>query len=348
MNSRFRIVNQAEQLQEGLFGQVFLYIFEVLPWLDTHGLQPDWAVRSALYGRPENDLVVPGLLELNYAPPAGILPEENLLTLRERHSVALGNDWDYVGELWKKYFRLSANVRRAAESYPNLEGALGLHYRGTDKNTSLVETNYVSAEDFLTLAGDFIAKHPAIRTVFLATDEKGFVEKFRAQHPSLQVVNTGEVTHHKHVGVQDDFAKGEHALLDCLLLSRCRYLLKCQSALSAFAKVLNPKLEAYRISANKLAYWNLGAPYFPDGNLPKLTSSDPECQKILKRLSEGDWTLDVMAMKRYGPSFRFQKRKGYMRRAKSENRWELPLWSWDGLHWRWDARVARLRNWLGY
>jgi hypothetical protein len=347
MNQKIKISTAASELQEGLFGQVFLWVFEILPYLDGQGIRPEWAIRSALYGKPDDFLVIPGLLELNYEPEAGASREVNLEELRRGHRVALGNDWDYIGALWRKFFRLPDRIRKQADEFPVLDRALGLHYRGTDKNKALIETNYVSEEDFLALVRDFIATHPAIELIFIATDEHEFVEKVRAQHPDLRVVNSGAVTHHKDLGKQDNFAKGEHAMLDCLLLSRCQYVVKCQSALSAFAKVLNPRLEAYRISANKLVYWNMGAPYFPDGHLPRLTSQDAGCQKILARLFDGDWTQDVVAAKQYGKRFRFQKRKGYMRRAHGANYWSFPLWSWDGLHWRMDMKISAIRNRIG-
>jgi hypothetical protein len=347
MSQKIKISTSASELQEGLFGQVFLWVLEILPYLDNHGIRPEWAIRSALYGRPDDFLVIPGLLEPNYEPAAGASREVPLKELRLDHLVALGNDWDYISALWWKFFRLPERILRRADELPALGRALGLHYRGTDKNKSLVETNHVSKEDFLELVRDFIATHPDIELIFIATDENDFVEKVRARHPNLRVVNSGAVTHHKDLGREDNFAKGEHALLDCLLLSRCRYVVKCQSALSAFAKVFNPRLEAYRISANKLVFWSMGAPYFPDGHLPRLTSRDAGCQKILARLFDGDWTQNVVAAKQYGKQFQFQKRKGYVRRANHANQWGFPLWSRDGLHWRVDNKISAIRNRIG-
>jgi len=347
MSNKIKISTAADQLQEGLFGQVFLWVFEILPYLDEDDIRPEWAIRSALYGRPDDFLVIPGLLELNYEPAKGPAMEVNLETMHDDHKATLGNDWEYVSGLWHKFFRVPDRIRRKADEFPALDGALGLHYRGTDKNKATIETNYVSEEDFLALVRDFIATHPAIDLIFIATDENGFVDKVRAQHPTIRIVNSGKVTHHKHLDREDNFAKGEHAILDCVLLSRCKYLLKCQSALSAFAKVLNPKLEAYRLSANKLVYWNMGAPYFPDGQLRQYASQNTECQKILARLFEGDWTQNIVAAKKYGKPFQFKKRKGYMRRARSANKWAFPLWSWDGIRWRMDMRIDALRNRIG-
>ncbi|MGD0252743.1 MAG: hypothetical protein ABSC01_08610 [Verrucomicrobiota bacterium] len=342
MSDKIRISTAPEQLQEGLFGQVFLWVFEILPYLDCQGIFPAWAIRSTLYGAPEDFVVIPGLLEVNYDAGAENFQDVNLQDLRDRHVVTLGNDWDYAAQLWRKYFRWPARVSWRADEFPPLSQALGIHYRGTDKNKSLVETNYVSPEDFLALVRDFVATHPDIGTIYVASDENAFVEKVRAQHSSLRIFNSGEVTHHKDKAIENNFSKGDHALLDCLLLSRCKYLLKCQSALSGFAKILNPRLEAYRVSANKLAPWCFGNPYFPDAFLPKLTSQNPECQKILAGLLAGDWTQDRKAGKKFGGVFRYKTRKESMRKDRG-----VPKWSWDGLHLRLDSRLARLARKLG-
>ncbi len=347
MSEALKIYTRVDDLAEGLFGGIFNCILEILPYLDDNGLRPSWEIRSRLYGRPDDYIVVPGLLELNYQPTAGISREVNLRDLREHQQAVMGSDLEYIGSIWNKFFCVPNWINRQADEFPALDRALGLHYRGTDKNKATIETNFVSMEDFLTLTGDFIATHPDINLILIATDENAFVEQVQARHPGLRVVNSGKVTHHKDLAGQDGFAKGGHAMLDCVLLSRCKYLLKCQSALSGFAKLLNPRLEAYRIAANKLVYWNFGAPYVPDGYLPKLTSRDPACQQILARLFADDWLDNKLAVKRYGTPFKYLKRKGYVRRARPEDFCRIPLWSWDGLYSRLDRRIDRLRNWIG-
>ena len=304
-------MSRPRDLREGLFGQVFLFVFEVLPYLDERNVMPAWAIRSMLYGCPENDyLVIPGLLELNYnlENTARGFEDVSLRRLRKHATVALGNDWSYVSALWKKYFRIPDRIIERADTFPKLDKALGFHYRGTDKNQSSVETNFVSQEDFMELAEDFLEAHPEIETILIASDEISFSEKLRTKYPRINIVSSGEVIHHKDLSVQNSFAKGDHAVLDCLLLSRCKYLLKCQSALSGFAKVINPDIQAYRISANKLAPWNMEIPYFPDGYLPKYQSENPRSREILTRLFADDWTDNEAVAEKFGKLLRFGKR----------------------------------------
>jgi hypothetical protein len=82
-------------------------------------------------------------------------------------------------------------------------------------------------------------------------------------------------------------------------------VLKCSSALSGFAKVLNPRLEAYRVSASKLF---TDIPYFPEAYIPRLTSQDPECRGILERQFAGDWLDDPSGGVRFKRPFRTQSR----------------------------------------
>lgn len=331
------ISSSPEELQEGLFGQIILWTFEILPHLDATGQQPAWAIRSRLYGSGADPVVIPGLLETAYPAPTPAGPLVPFAHLRDNHAAILGHDWPYLAGLWARYFRLPARIHTRAADYPALNQALGLHFRGTDKNRASVETNPVTAEEFLTLAEDFIATHPGITTLYLASDEPTFLAQTRLRFPKLQIVASGTAAHHKSAPDEELFAKGDHALLDCLLLSRCRYVLKCQSALSGFAKILNPDLEIYRISANKLAHWSHGIPYFPDAYLPQLTSRNPACQQILTRLLTGDWTEDPVARRRYGKVFRHRRRPHYIRLGD-----ELPLWSPHQLERFWDRLCARL------
>ncbi len=330
-----KISTTPEQIKDGLFGAIFVQMLEVLPVLDEKKLWPNWAIRSVLYGAPPDSIIVPGLLELNYRPGNGDGEETNLAAVREKYAVTLGNDWAYLSLIWHKYFRLPKRVLDRADQFTGLSQALGLHYRGTDKNKATGETNFVSQDNFLVLARDFVSSHPEIDTILIATDENAFVRRIEAEFKSLRVLHSGNVTHHKTLETGNNLAHGEHALLDCLLLSRCKYLLKCQSALSGFAKIFNPKVRAYRLSANMPWFWDI--PNFPDAHLPKLTSQNPECQRILARLFAGDWTYDQLMRKKFGGTYQYKQRRRYMRKESS-----FSPWSVDGLAMRFDRLSDRL------
>lgn len=308
---RLRIWTAPEDLEEGLFGQVLLWVFEVLPWLAERGIAPEWDIRSKLYGLGPDWRVLPGLFDVR--PPADLagqrpgrpwLRSQRLLSVRVAHVHVLGNDWQALHGLWSRYFQVPQAIQDRAAALGLSDRTLGLHYRGTDKNSS-PDTNPVSLADFQHLAEAFLAEHPGLDMVFLATDEP---EAFRRLGPRLSgrpVVYLGDVGFHKS-GLPDQ-GRAERALLDCWLLSRCAAVLKCSSALSGFAKVLRPELPCYRVSASKVFF---EVPYFPDAHIPRLRLQDPAAQAILDRLFTGDWLDQPGAAARYRGSFVSQPRYG--------------------------------------
>ncbi len=307
------IATSPDELGEGLFGQVLLWVFEVLPFLYEKGVFPAWNITSKLYGEPPNYTVLPGVFDLAYPSPDGPSTPIRLAALRHAHVRALGGgDWAYMHTLWRAYFRVPARVEVAAARVNLPPDALGLHYRGTDKNQSDWDTNPVSRADFLTLTADVLRRRPTGTSIFVATDEFAFVEEVRQRFPDRTIVNLGEVGFFKTQA--DGPAKADHALLDCLLLSRCGCVLKCSSALSGFAKVLNPQLEVYRVAASK---FRGSVPYFPEAYLPRLTSSEPACRSILERQFQGDWTDDPRAQARFGRPFRTRPRRRASVRLRS-------------------------------
>ncbi|MEO7335201.1 MAG: hypothetical protein ABIV63_01355, partial [Caldimonas sp.] len=287
-STRWLIDAKIGDVPEGLFGQVVLYVFEILPYLERKGVNAQWKVRSPLYGDAPDHLVIPGAFDVvQVQASASTTRTRNLIVVRNLHRVALGNDWRHLGALWSRHFAVPMRVNRRADSIGLGSAALGLHFRGTDKMTALWDTNPVSHADFLSLVADFIRTHPAIDQLFIATDDGTFLESARARFPHLAIATSGVADSHK--AATGPQSKADHALLDCVLLSRCRWVLKTSSALSAFAKVLNPDLEIYRVAASKL--FDV-MPYFPVAYIPRLTSTDPVCSTILERLFKDDWTQD--------------------------------------------------------
>ena len=80
---------------------------------------------------------------------------------------------------------------------------------------------------------------------------------------------------------------GKSALIDSLVLGRCRYLLKTSSALSAWSKLFNPAVEAFRVQG-------FNADWFPDANVPLYWPPDEESRSISRCVLQGDFLYDML------------------------------------------------------
>ena len=280
------ITTRPEELQEGLFGGVFLFLFEILPYLHRRKIYPKWRIESALYGS-----VIPGVLDLSYAPPRGNATEIPLAHLRARHSRVLGSDWRCLSALWHAYFKVPARIAQRVEEIPDLHDSLGVHYRGNDKITAGWDTNAISTDDFATIVCDYLSRRQDISSVFVATDDSSFLQALRSR-ANVAIWSEGVGSYHKTLKPDERISEAENALRDCLALSQCKAVLCTSSALSAFAKVLNPELDIQRCAASKLF---ADIPYFPIAYVPVHSSTDPIVQSILERSLRGDWTSDARA-----------------------------------------------------
>lgn len=298
------ITSQPEELEQGLFGQIFYHVFQLLPYLHQRGIYPAWELRSMHYGDPPEFLTLPGALDLAYDPPKGPYRRISISELRRRHTHVLGNDWIGLLRIWEAYFKIPQRVLLQADAiFPEGRRILGVHYRGTDKQTAGWDTNPISQTEYIALIKDFLSTRTEFETIIAATDEFSFVEKLRSS-TDLPVVSLGEVEFHMAAGGSVSRAeKTDRALLDCVLLSRCHCLIETSSALPSFAKLFNPELEIYRCAASKLfgkLFTNM--PYFPVAHIPILPVTRAESKAILELTTKSDWTFDE-SMKKYRSRF---------------------------------------------
>lgn len=299
----YKITTTNDDLKEGLFGQIVLFTFEILPYLYAESIFPDWDIKSKLYGISPDYTIIPGALDIAYDLAPTSTEEIKLRDLRENHTSVLGGDWVYLNKLWHTYFKVPQRIISRADRMGDLSNSLGIHYRGTDKSKGNFDTNPITYEEYITLINDFVSTHDSIESIFVATDELRFANKIKEQFACYQVLNLGDVDFH--LRETDTPEKADRAVLDCLLLSRCKYVVMTTSALSGFAKILNPNLECYRVTASRLF---TDIPYFPIAYIPRLITNDTHCLKILKKLYKGDWLENDKANKKFNHAFQTKKR----------------------------------------
>lgn len=141
---------------------------------------------------------------------------------------------------------------------------IGIHYRGTDKQS---EAPRVAYEEMIAIIDRELGQSPAAH-IFLASDEARFVHAcLRRYGNRLAFLRDfvrsmdGEAIHLDRK--LDGFRLGRDAVLNCAMLSRCDVVIKTPSILSGWAKILNPALEMYLVT-RPFSHCT----WFPDRALP--------------------------------------------------------------------------------
>ena len=276
------ITASAKEIQEGLFGGVFLFILETLPALQERGLRPSWDLDTKHYGR-----IIPSVLEM-VEPIDGDGPRRSLAEVREFDTRAMGDDFQSISKLWADYFRpAQAVVDATNRADPGLENSLGVHYRGGDKQRSRWDTNPIRREDFLAVVEDRIREDPTIDHCLVASDDAAFIDHAR-RRIGLPVTLLPAGAQHKVKGIGEaSTARAGAALRDCMLLSRCKAVIQTSSALPSFAKILRPELDCRRCAASK---WFGRVPYFPVAYIPVHEATDLATRAVIEKAMVDDWS----------------------------------------------------------
>lgn len=199
---------------------------------------------------------------------------------RIAHIGQLGLPCDYDAELSlatapglvRKYIGIRPEVVDKVEAFvtANLQDktVLGIHYRGTDKRLEAPRLSYRSVFDAI---DRYLARHAGFDCLFVSSDEQDFVDEVTdafgtalpvVSHRDQQRSRDRRPVHHSPVG--DRFQRGEEAVVNCLLLSRCAALIKTPSILSGWSKLFNPALEVTMLASPFDRHL-----WFPDRDLVK-------------------------------------------------------------------------------
>lgn len=163
-----------------------------------------------------------------------------------------------IAGLVSRYIRVNREIGDKVEEFHALhmagEYVIGIHYRGTDKKL-LYPYKSPSYRLFEESIGNVLmkCKQDSFK-VFIATDEIEFLEWAKERYPRQVLFYDGA----PRLSARDADAtrggthksrrfsgllKGESAVIDCLLLSRCNYLIKNRSSLSDISLAFNPSLD---------------------------------------------------------------------------------------------------------
>jgi hypothetical protein len=121
--------------------------------------------------------------------------------------------------------------------------AIGVHYRGTDKYEEAPPVPYAAVTAAI---GEALRGVPGgAPPLYVATDDERFLDHARAAFPGmircLRMVRSSD-GRPLHKAGRPGYRTGTDAIVDCLVLSRCRRLLRTPSNLGLFSTFFNPRL----------------------------------------------------------------------------------------------------------
>jgi hypothetical protein len=227
----------------------------------------------------------------------------------------LGDDFVSLNKLFFKYFKIPKILNDVADSL-TLRECLGLHYRGNDKIRNVESNTPVTKEMFYTIVDSYINANN-IKNIFIATDENDVFDYFVNKYTNINFKSSRDFKGNLFwKNNENPSLNAKMAILDMLCLSKCNTVLKTSSALSAFAKVINPSLNIYRINALKFIPISTKTPYFPDAYIPLLQTSGKytqECNDLLTEIQIDDWSLQYPNIYKYFNNFdiKIKKRLNY-------------------------------------
>lgn len=257
---------------QGLFGQI-LNFNEYLHYLYSNKLYPEFKFKSKLYGdKNNNDLVLPYIFKQKKINKYDISEIPNqfkehttedqnniyinrqfLMDFKDRNTYPQKDNFDYINRLFNIYFKINPKLERISLNILQPfkpQKILGIHYRGTDKVNSSENKAQITNQLFIEVLQDIIKKYN-FNSIFLATDDNK-IESIIYSNLKINIIkqqnvkklNNQPIHFSKQISNQD---KTEQAFIDCLTLSKCNYVLITNSALGAWTKILNPKLDVYKL-----------------------------------------------------------------------------------------------------
>ena len=173
----------------------------------------------------------------------------------------------------QQYFPVRGEILSRVDQFVELHfgelPVIGCHYRGTDKRFEAARISYAEMTEAIKAR---LADYQGGASLFVASDEAGFVDHIRRAIPSVKVVTAnhrrssdGQALHT--TGNERGLQNAIEALTDCLLLSRCRALVKSPSLLSSWSVVFNPSLPVTLVGRP-----NADTLWFPENLLHKNSS----------------------------------------------------------------------------
>ena len=148
-------------------------------------------------------------------------------------------------ELISRYVKAKPHIRDKVELFvrENFAGSyvIGIHYRGTDKDHEAPRIPYETVE--MKVRKEMEAVETGRCRLFVATDEQAFLDYLLALFPgTVTYCDVARSTDGRpiYLGDENNYKKGEEAVLDCLVLARCDCIIRTVSNLGLISTMFNP------------------------------------------------------------------------------------------------------------
>ena len=159
-----------------------------------------------------------------------------------------------ASRILSKYLKIKEHITQKAdrlwnEMFSPDDYVIGCHIRGTDKMTVL-GGRIITPDEYYPYIENLITKHPQAK-IFIATDDPKMFKVFTNRYASCKYIDNilrSSINVFLDQDIKDNYKKGEDVLLDAICLSKCNFLLKCNSAVSEFAIYLNMDLHENSIN----------------------------------------------------------------------------------------------------
>jgi len=155
-------------------------------------------------------------------------------------------------ELIRKYVFLRSHIKNRINNFYEINFrenyVIGVHYRGTDK---CLDADIVLYKDVYERLQNVIKGRHNYK-IFIATDDPYFLTYMNAHFPGFIIAidairsDGGAGVHFIEKG--HNYKKGEDAIVDCVLLSKCDLLLKTSSNLSNCSIKFNPNIPVINLN----------------------------------------------------------------------------------------------------
>ena len=159
-------------------------------------------------------------------------------------------------DLFDKYVGFNQKITEEVSAFTDKwfagKRVLGIHYRGTDKTA---EAPAVSYQELLNYICKTRADHPEFNLIFLSSDDANVISFLTDSNLPVPIVCREDVIRSESgdpIHLRQENSKitiNRDAMVNCLILSKCNYLLKTASLLSDCSVIFNPDLQVSVINA---------------------------------------------------------------------------------------------------